>query len=104
MKAALTRYRVMSYIVGTLLVLLFFVAMPLKYAGANDSLVAIIGPVHGFLYVFYLITAFDVSRRAGWPLKQTLLVLIAGTVPVVSFVAERWVHRQIAPKLAAEAV
>ncbi|GIG71426.1 DUF3817 domain-containing protein [Phytomonospora endophytica] len=103
MKAALTRYRVMSYIVGTLLVLLFFVAMPLKYAGANDSLVAIIGPVHGFLYVFYLIAAFDVARRAGWPLKQTLLVLIAGTVPVVSFVAERWVHRQIAPKLAAEA-
>lgn len=103
MKAALTRYRVMSYIVGTLLIVLFFVAMPLRYIGGDPTLSAIVGPVHGFLYVLYLVTAFDVSRRAGWPLKQTLLVLLAGTVPVVSFFAERWVTRQVEPKLAADA-
>lgn len=102
MKAALTRYRIMAYIVGTMLILLFFVAMPLKYFADNETMVAIVGPVHGFLYVFYLAAAFDVARRSGWALKQTLGVLIAGTIPVVSFFAERWVVRQVEPALATE--
>jgi integral membrane protein len=35
------------------------------------------------------VTAFDLAVRAKWPFLRTLLVLVAGTVPVMSFVAER---------------
>lgn len=89
MNAALTRYRVMAYIVGVLLLLLVFVAMPLKYFADQPTLVAVIGPAHGFLYMVYLVAAFDLAVRAKWPFLRTLLVLLAGTVPVMSFVAER---------------
>jgi integral membrane protein len=89
MNAALTRYRVMAYVVGVLLLVLVFVAMPLKYFADQPTLVAIVGPLHGFLYMVYLVTAFDLSVRAKWPFVRTLLILLAGTVPVMSFVAER---------------
>jgi len=91
--AALTRYRVMAYVVGTLLLVLVFVAMPIKYFGHNDVPVAIVGTGHGFLYCVYLLTAFDLALRARWRALGTVLVLLAGTIPFLSFVAERKVTR-----------
>src|SRR5262245_45166733 len=87
MNSALTRYRVMAYVVGVLVLVL--VAMPLKYFADSPTMVAIVGPMHGFLYMVYLATAFDLAVRAKWPFGRTILVLLAGTVPVMSFVAER---------------
>jgi integral membrane protein len=67
--------------------------MPVKYIGGDPTLVALVGPVHGFLYMVYLVFTFDLGRRADWPLKRMALVMLAGTVPFLSFVAERWVTR-----------
>ncbi len=101
MSGALTRFRVMAYVVGVLLLVLVFIAMPLRYIGDDKTLVAIVGPIHGFLYMVYLVTAFDLAVRAKWPFTRTILVLLAGTVPVASFIAERkvtgWI-RQPAPE------
>jgi integral membrane protein len=105
MTAALLRYRVAAYVVGVFLLVLAFVAMPMKYLGDNDLLVAIVGPLHGFLYMVYLALAFDLAIRAKWPLTRTVLVLLAGTIPVLSFVAERkvtgWVRDREASPAAA---
>jgi integral membrane protein len=92
--AALTRYRVMAYVVGVMLVLLVLVARPIKYLGHQDGPVAVIGTAHGFLYAVYLLAAFDLALRARWTAKGTVLVLLAGTVPFLSFVAERIVTRR----------
>lgn len=43
----LTRFRVMAWTTGILLLLLVFVAMPLKYLGDDDRLVRIVGVMHG---------------------------------------------------------
>lgn len=95
MGAALTRYRVVAYIVGAVLIMLVVVGMPLKYIWDNPVVVETIGPAHGFLYMVYLLTAFDLGRRAHWPLGRMVLVMLAGTVPFVSFYAERMVTRQV---------
>src|SRR5262245_28861288 len=89
MAAALTRFRVMAYTTGVLLLVLVFVAMPLKYLADKPLLVAVVGPTHGFLYMVYLVAAFDLAVRAKWTFTRTLLVLLAGTIPGMSFVAER---------------
>jgi len=98
MAAALTRYRVIAYIVGVLLIVLAFVAMPMKYIWDDSTLVEIVGPVHGFAYMVYLVIAFDLAVRAKWRFVRTALVLLAGTIPVMSFVAERrvtgWVRQR----------
>ncbi|MFF5181472.1 DUF3817 domain-containing protein [Micromonospora sp. NPDC000316] len=97
MGAALTRYRVIAWIVGVALILLVVIGMPMKYGFDNPIVVETVGQAHGFLYMVYLLAAFDLSRRAEWPLKRMLLVMLAGTVPFVSFYAERrvtgWLDR-----------
>jgi integral membrane protein len=96
LRGALTRYRVMAYVVGVWLILLVLVAMPLKYFADSPTMVEIVGPVHGFLYMAYLVTAVDLAFRARWSPVKTVLVMLAGTVPFVSFVAERKVSRELA--------
>ena len=93
-RGALGRYRVMAYIVGVMLLLLVAVAMPLKYLAHTPGPVAVIGTAHGFLYAVYLLAAFDLALRARWRALGTLGVLLAGTVPFLSFVVERRVTRR----------
>jgi integral membrane protein len=95
MSGALLRFRVMAWITGLMLLLLAFAAMPLKYLYGRPELVEMIGPVHGFLYAVYVIVTFDLARRIQWRLVRTVLMLLAGTVPFASFVADRSALREI---------
>lgn len=98
MQGALTRYRVIAWIVGVVLLVLVLVGMPLKYLADNPSVVAVVGPVHGFLFMVYLALTFDLARRADWAFPRMILVMAAGTIPFLSFWAERKVsHVWLAP-------
>jgi len=99
MRNALLRYRVMAYVVGTLLVVLTCVGLPLKYLYGNDTVVLWTGIPHGWLYMALLITAFDLGRRAKWGWGRLILIALAGTVPFLSFVAERSATKDIRRKL-----
>ena len=101
MQGALLRYRIIAWIVGVGLLTLVLVGMPLKYFGHNETVVAIVGPAHGFLFMVYLVLTFDLARRAGWPFLRMILVMAAGTIPFLSFWAERkvshaWVPAELA--------
>ena len=101
MRAAVLRYRVMAYVTGVVLIVLCFVGIPLQIAGhpqvAND-----VGVLHGILYIIYLVFAWLLARRLRLTLGPTVLMLLAGTIPILTFVVERWVTRRyIDPALAA---
>ncbi|HEV7658027.1 MAG TPA: DUF3817 domain-containing protein [Mycobacteriales bacterium] len=89
MRASLLFYRALAYTVGVGLVILVLVAVPLKYLADSPTLVAIVGPLHGFLYMVYLVATVNLAFRARWSPVKTVLVMLAGTIPFVSFVAER---------------
>jgi integral membrane protein len=93
----------MAYVTGVVLVVLCFVGIPLQVAGhpavAND-----VGVVHGILYIIYLVAAWLLARRLGLAVKPTVIMLLAGTIPIMTFIVERWVTRKfINPALAGEA-
>jgi integral membrane protein len=88
-RASLLFYRALAYIVGVGLVILVLIAVPLKYLADSPTLVAIVGPLHGFLYMVYLVATVNLAFRARWSPVKTVLVMLAGTIPFVSFVAER---------------
>lgn len=94
MNGALSRFRFMAYVVGVGLLLLV-VAMYFKYLGGNPGMIKVIGPVHGFLYAIYLVLSVDLAIKARWSIKGTILVLLAGTIPFVSFYAERKVVERV---------
>lgn len=93
--AAVTRYRLMAYVVGVGLLLLVVVAVPLKYLAHMPTMVAVVGPAHGFLYIVYLLFALDLAIRSRWNLLVTAVVLLAGTVPFLTFVVERQVSARL---------
>jgi len=99
---ALIRYRIMAYVVGTLLIVLVCIGLPLKYLGGNEIVVLWTAIPHGWLYMLLLITAFDLGRRAHWSWKRLILIALAGTIPFLSFVAERSATKDVRKKLAAQ--
>jgi len=100
------RYRIMAYVTGVVLMILCFVGIPLQVFANNLVVVNDVGTAHGILYLIYLAAAYLMTRQVGMKLAspQTVIVLLAGTIPVLTFVVERWVTRRyINPALAAAA-
>ncbi|MEU7882809.1 DUF3817 domain-containing protein [Microbispora bryophytorum] len=99
-ESALNFYRVMAYIVGVMLLVLC-AAMVVEYGFDSDTMVAIVGPIHGFLYMIYLVAAINLGLiKARWSVGYLLLVLIAGTIPFLSFVLERSVTERVRRRIA----
>lgn len=87
----------MAYVVGTLLIVLILVGVPLKYLAADGTgpqqtgewITTYLGIAHGWLYMIFLVTAAMLARKARFSLGFTVLVLVLGTVPILSFWGER---------------
>jgi integral membrane protein len=91
----LFRYRVMSYVVGTMLIVLFIGLIP-----AINSMNKVVGPVHGVLYLVYLVTVVMVVLRYRLGLWTFVAMVVAGFCPFLAFIVEHRVTR----RLTAEAV
>lgn len=94
-RTALLAYRIAAWVTGTGLLVLVLVAMPLKYFADQGRPVAIVGMLHGFLYMAYVICTLILAERCRWKPRHAGLVALAGTIPFVSFIAERRVTRQV---------
>jgi integral membrane protein len=87
---ALLRYRIVALIVSVLLVVLFCVGLPLQYAAGKGGVDEVVGIAHGvFFYPLYILLTLDLGRRVRMEPIQLVLTVIAGTVPIASFYAER---------------
>ena len=95
MDGALVRYRVMTFIVGSALIILVFVGVPLQLWAHVDVVAKVEGTIHGYLYLVYLFTAADVARRAHWRLGRIVAVVLSGFVPFLAFIVEHRVYRQM---------
>jgi integral membrane protein len=100
-------YRFMAYLTGTMLIILCFVGIPLQVFGHDSVIAKYVGTVHGVLYMIYLVVAFAMTRMVRMKAASpgTVIVLAAGTIPILTFVVERWVTRRyIDPALASASV
>lgn len=82
--------------------LLLLVASYVKRASDQPLGVEILGPIHGLLFVAYVVMALAVRERAGWTGKQTVLILIGAVVPFGGYVVDRWIDNNNAAVLRAE--
>src|SRR5579875_157563 len=89
---AFLRYRIMVY-----------VGVPLQYAANAPGVVQVVGPIHGALYIVYLLAAADLARRARFGLLQLAAMVAAGFVPLLAFVMERQVAHRLAREHPVEA-
>ncbi len=102
-RGALARYRVMAYVTGTMLLLLV-VELLLKYVvGVGDGVLTWIGWIpyaHGWIYVVYLVSVLDLWSKVRWGFGRLVAMVLAGVVPVMSFVLERRVHADALAQIA----
>lgn len=82
----------MAYIVGVMLIVVF-VSIPF------DSVEAVIGPIHGVLYIVYLITVLQVVIQFRLRLWTFVAMVASGWLPFLAFVMEWWVHRRLRPEV-----
>lgn len=93
----LSRYRFMAIVSGIMSLLLWFVYMPVKYIFDNEGLhqsIIWIPMVHGYLYPIYVLFAIQFSVSKRWKTSKILALILAGTLPIASIWAERYVVRK----------
>ena len=86
LSTALGRYRLMAYVVGVMLIVVF-ASIPF------GSVEKVVGPVHGALYLIYLATVLHLWIERRLPLLTVGAMVAAGWVPFVAFAVERYVSR-----------
>ena len=100
MRLNVTLYRVMAYVTGVVLIVLCVFAIAQAFTN-DEAIVNAIGTVHGLLYIVYLIVSYPLTRRLRLSTGATIAVLLAGTVPIMTFVVEYRIRRRyIEPALA----
>ena len=93
---ALARYRVMAIVTGTMLLLLTTsVVLQLVFGVDTGQVGSTVAIAHGWIYVVYLVTVFDLWSRLRWPFGRFVALVLAGVVPFVSFVVERRIVREV---------
>ena len=83
---SLNRFRKVAIIEGISTILLFFLAMPVKYGLDNEIMVKIIGPIHGILFLLYCALLIQVAMEFDWHWKKSLLGFIAAILPFGPFI------------------
>jgi integral membrane protein len=91
---SLKAYRVMAFVTGVVL-LSGCIALILKYATSwkLEPGTGYLWVAHGYLYLVYVIVTGVLGFKLRWPLARYVLVMLAGTIPTASFIAEHFVTR-----------
>lgn len=80
---------------GTSFLVLLLIGMPLKYLAKQPEAVRIIGPIHGTLFLLYLVLVAICSVLSHWKATRTVLGLISSVVPLGPFFFDASVKREI---------
>ncbi|NLR79505.1 DUF3817 domain-containing protein [Chitinophaga eiseniae] len=80
------RLRVIGYLEGISLLVLVFIAVPMKYYFGNPSLSKALGPIHGAIFLLFLFNTLSVGVEQNWKFKTTTWrVILACFIPFGTF-------------------
>ncbi|MDQ3726446.1 MAG: DUF3817 domain-containing protein [Actinomycetota bacterium] len=77
--------------------LALLVASYIKRTDGGELGVQILGPIHGLLFVAYVVIALNLRQELGWTNKQTFWILVGAVLPFGGYVVDRWLTRHHRP-------
>lgn len=90
------RLRLLAFLEGISLLLLVFIAVPLKYCFDNPSMSKSLGPIHGALFLLFVFNTLRVGIEQQWKFRKTTWkVLIACFIPFGTFYIDYKILRNI---------
>lgn len=90
------RMRAACLVEGGTLILLLFVAVPLKHFAGFPDAVKAMGPIHGFAFLTYLWMLVRMVSAGGWSRGETIKLFVAAMVPFGAFFSARTLTRRAA--------
>jgi integral membrane protein len=95
-KTKVGRLRLIGWFEGISLLLLIFIAVPLKYFFDIPEGSKIIGPIHGALFLLFIFNTLSVGVEQRWAFKAvTWKVLIACVIPFGTFYIDKKILSKI---------
>ncbi len=89
-KTKIGRLRLVGLLEGVSLLILVFIAMPIKYTSGDPSMVKTVGPIHGVLFLLFVINTLSVGIEHKWKFQDTTWkVLLACVIPFGTFYIDR---------------
>lgn len=93
------RLRLYAFLEGTSLLVLIFIAMPLKYLSNDSSFVQMLGPIHGAFFMLFIFGSLSVGVEEQWRFKETTWKLLAACIiPFGTFYVEKKIIRPLSVK------
>ncbi|WP_347053598.1 DUF3817 domain-containing protein [Flavobacterium olei] len=90
------RLRLIAFLEGISLLILIFIAVPLKHYFEDPSLVKAMGPIHGALFLLFIINALSVGVEKKWKfIDTTWKVLLACIIPFGTFYIDHKILRNL---------
>jgi integral membrane protein len=91
-KTPIGRLRIISFLEGISLIILLFIAVPLKYWAGQPALVKLMGPIHGLLFTLFVFTTLSVGVTYRWKFSETSWkVLLACIIPFGTFYIDKYI-------------
>lgn len=88
--------RLYAFLEGVSLLVLVFIAMPIKYLLNDPTWVQVIGPIHGALFVLFVFGAISVGVEQKWKfMKTTWIVLLSSFIPFGTFYIDWKIFRHL---------
>ena len=94
-RRVLQRLRIVGAIEGTSTLLLFFVAMPLKYLADQPMAVSVTGAIHGGLFLLYCVALVHATKLHNRPIKWVMKFFVASLIPFGPFVVDKSLKHEI---------
>lgn len=85
LKTRIGRLRIMGFLEGISLIILVFIAVPMKYWLHDESLTKMLGPVHGALFLLFLLNACSAGIEQKWKVKTIGMILASCFIPFGTF-------------------
>lgn len=90
-------YQVMAFVVGTVLVFLTVFLISVRVLENPKPEFYDLGwTLHGWIFPIYVVATFILSIKLRWSFGKTILIMLAGTIPFMSFLTERKVALEVA--------
>lgn len=90
------RLRLIGFLEGSSLLILLFIAMPLKYIWKNPAMVKSVGMIHGGLFLLFVVAAIMAAIAYEWKFKETTWkVLLACILPFGTFYVDSKILKDI---------
>jgi integral membrane protein len=95
-KSRIGRLRLIGFLEGLSLLVLLFIAVPMKHIYRNPTLSTFLGPIHGAIFLLFMLNTMSVGIEQNWKFKTTTWkILVACFIPFGTFYIDQKIFKYI---------